>query len=441
MSAGEKQEARFARMLSPEGVEFQNPEAEASYKARVNRLKDAIQLEKTPDRVPIIISGTFLQTNLYGISPYESMYDYAKLLSAHKQFLLDYQPDFHSKPAFAGSGRVFEALGLNQYSWPGHGVSENSAYQYEEREYMKAEDYPALINDPTDFWLRTWMPRAFGGLAGLSNLAPFPYLWEIIGMSPQMIPFGLPNVQDALKALMAAGNEALAWIKEIQAFTLEAMGMGFPAYSGGATKAPFDVLADTLRGTRGIMLDMYRQPDMVLKAIERITPIYIKQGLDMADRTGNPIIFIPLHKGADGFMSDEHFRRFYWPSLKEVILRLAEEGCVPYLFCEGSYNSRLKYLKELPKASCFWIFDRTDMAKAKEEIGDTLCIGGNVPAGMIVIGTAEKVEEYCRSLIETAGHGGGYIMAFGSALDEGKADTIQAMIKATKKYGVYRQTA
>ncbi len=137
-------------------------------------------------------------------------------------------------------------------------------------------------------------------------------------------------------------------------------------------------------------------------------------------------------------MSDEQFKKFYWPTLKALILGLAEEGCVPFLFCEGGYNTRLEYLQELPKGSCMWIFDRTDMAKAKEMLGDRLCIGGNVPAGLILTGTAEKVRDYCKQLIDTAGKGGGYIMSFGTAMDEGKEETVRAMIDVTKEYGVYR---
>jgi uroporphyrinogen-III decarboxylase len=202
--------------------------------------------------------------------------------------------------------------------------------------------------------------------------------------------------------------------------------------------APFDILADTLRGSRGIMLDMYRQPDMILAAVERLLPIYIKQGVRMANASGNPVVFIPLHKGANGFMSDEQFKTFYWPTLKGLILGLAEEGCVPLLFAEGGYNDRLEYLKELPKGSCFWLFDRTDMQAAKQAVGDKICTGGNVPTSLILTGTAGEVTDYCKHLIDTVGPGGGYIMAFGTAMDEVKADTVHAMIDTTKSYGVYR---
>ncbi len=57
---------------------------------------------------------------------------------------------------------------------------------------------------------------------------------------------------------------------------------------------------------------------------------------------------------------------------------------------------------------------------------------------MILTGTPEQVKGYCKNLVDVVGKGGGYIMAFGTAMDEGKADNIHAMIDFTKEYGVYK---
>ena len=68
-----------------------------------------------------------------------------------------------------------------------------------------------------------------------------------------------------------------------------------------------------------------------------------------AQQTGNPLIFMPLHKGADGFLSDEQFKTFYWPTLKKVIVGLIEGGCIPFPAAEGGYNTRLKVSKTYRK--------------------------------------------------------------------------------------------
>lgn len=437
MSAEEKQEARFNKWLSPENIKFESAEAEASYKARVTRLKDAVQLKKTPDRVPVFPFFTFMPADLYDVKTIDVMSDPEKLTSTWMRYLEDYAPDYYISPALVGSVNCLETLDYRQYKWPGHGVSEDSPYQMIEDEYMKEDEYTALIDDPSDFWFRTYLPRMCGALEPLKNIGAFTDIWEAPLVTGHFIGFGVPEVQNALKALTEAGRQAFEWGGHIMGFEGSAQGKGYVNGAGGISKAPFDIIGDTLRGSRGMIRDMYRQPDMVLKALEKITPLAIKQGLSGANFSGNPIVFMPLHKGADGFMSDEQFKTFYWPTLKEVIVGLINEGCVPFIFAEGGYNSRLEYLNELPKGHCIWLFDRTDMTKAKEVVGGTTCIAGNVPAGMILTSTPDKVKEYCKDLIDVAGKDGGYIMSCGTSMDEGKPDTLHAMIDFTKEYGVY----
>jgi uroporphyrinogen-III decarboxylase len=269
-------------------------------------------------------------------------------------------------------------------------------------------------------------------------LAPFTGILEMYGVALNFIPFGLPPVQNTFKALFEAGAEALKWITVMGGVDGELATLGYPNILGGFTKAPFDTIGDTLRGTKGIIMDMYRQPDKLLQALQAVTPIMIGMGLGAAQQTGNPIIFMPLHKGADGFMSDEQFKTFYWPTLKVVIEGLIGEGCIPFIAAEGGYNSRLEVIRDLPKGKTIWMFDQTDMVKAKEIVGDTLCLWGNIPSTMLKIGTPEDVKEYAKKLIDTAGKGGGFIMANGAFFDHAKPENIKAMVDFTKEYGGYK---
>jgi hypothetical protein len=378
-----------------------------------------------------------MMPELGGASPKEAMYDIEKLISSMRNYLAEFAPDYYSSVIIIPSGQALESLDYKLYKWPGYNLPEKYVYQCIEDEYMKPDDYQALIDDPTDFWLRRYLPRIMGALEPLQNLPNLMGTMELPSAWPFLFTIGLPEVQEALQKLMEAGRLTYEWAGKISDFDMEAQGMGYVQFSGGFSKAPYDLIADTLRGTREMMKDLYRYPDLVLKAIKRITPMAIKAGIDGPNASGNPIVFMPLHKGADGWMSDDQFKTLYWPSLKAVIMALIDEGCVPWLFAEGGYNSRLQYINELPKGHCIWLFDRTDMAAAKEAIGNTTCIAGNVPISRIMTGTPEQVREICKALIDTAGKGGGYIMATGCAADEGKHDTLKAMIDYTKEYGVY----
>ncbi len=437
LSPEAKLDEMFKSWLSPQGVEFASPETEKAYKERVTRLKDAIQL-KVPDRVPVYPSVSFFPAYYSGVTPQEAMYDYDKLTMAWKKYVLDFEPDTYLGSSTPGPGKAFEILDYKSYKWPGHGTSPDTPYQCVEAEYMKAEDYDALIQDPSDFWTRVHLPRICGALAPLVKLAFVTNVVEMPFTGAYLVPYGMPDVRGAFEALLKAGQEALRWDTAVAACDKAVMASGFPIFIGGATVAPFDALGDTLRGTQGIMLDMYRRPDKLLEAVEKIAPLMIRTGVRGARAAGNPLVFIPLHKGAEGFMSNEQYKTFYWPTLKKVILGLIDEGLVPFLFAEGTYNARLEIIRDLPKGKTVWMFDTTDMARAKEILGDTACISGNVPAALLSTGTPEEVQDYCRKLIDVVGKDGGFILTNGAEIDEAKPENVRTMIEFTKEYGVYR---
>ncbi len=202
-------------------------------------------------------------------------------------------------------------------------------------------------------------------------------------------------------------------------------------------KAPFDTIGDTLRGTKGIIMDMFRRPEQLLEAIDVVTDFTIRQTIATANATQAITAFFPLHKGADGFMSPKQFEKFYWPSLKKVISALINEGIRPELFAEGSYDSRLESVNEFSKGAVGWLFDKTDMARAKKILGSTCCISGNVPSSLMVTGSPKEVKEYCRKLIEVCAPGGGFILAGGAQVNKGNPDNLHAMMEVAKEYGKY----
>jgi uroporphyrinogen-III decarboxylase len=185
-------------------------------------------------------------------------------------------------------------------------------------------------------------------------------------------------------------------------------------------------------------MDMYRQPEKLLKAIDVITDLTIDSLVSRANASRVTTVGFPLHKGADGFMSAKQFETFYWPSLRKVCLALIDEGIVPSLFAEGSYMTRLEAVNEFPRGAVAWRFDRTDMATAKKVLGDKCCISGNVPTSLLSTGTAQGVKEYCRNLIEACAPGGGYILSAGASVDQAPPENLRAMMEAAKEYGVYK---
>jgi hypothetical protein len=443
MTADEKQEVQFQKLLSPKDPEgndlkFQSKEAEATYKANINRIKDAIQMKKTPDRVPVTILPSTFPWLHAGMTVEEAMYDYDKCIEAFKKFILEFKPDMHIGAAVPGPGKFYEILDYKLYKWPGHGVAPEHSYQCNEGEYMKPEEYDLLLMDPSFYFRNFYLPRVFGALEGFTMLAPHTATLEMYGLAFNYVPYALPPVQNTFKALFEAGAEALKWAMAMGASNGELATLGFPNIAAGYSKAPFDVIGDTLRGTRGIMMDIYRQPDKLLKTLDAFVPIMIGMGVGSMQASGNPLVFMPLHKGADGFLSDEQFKRFFWPTLQAVIVGIIEAGGIPFPALEGHWDSRLNVIQDIPKGKTAWMVDQSDIVQAKKTLGKNACLVGNVPSSMLRLSTPDEVKAYCKKLIDTVGKGGGYIMSNGAFFDEAKPENVKAMVDVTKEYGVYK---
>ncbi len=435
----EKREQRFQRWLSAPGVRFASQDAERGYQARVTRIIRAIQLQAS-DRVPCILPAGQFPAAYAGITVRTAMYDYEAMKRAWRKFLYEFDGDTCIVPGISvNSGRVHEITKTRMTVWPGHGLANDAPMaQFVEGEYMKANEYDDLLSDPADFFLRVYLPRTLGAFEPFRKLMPFKLAF---GMPTVFLASCMqPDVQAAFQAIIEAGKEIEKFREAVAEITKEAQGAGYPPFLGGFAHAPFDLFGDTLRGTRGIMMDIFRQPAKLLEAIEVATPWIVEGGVAGADATGVPVIFMALHKGDDTFMSTKQFETFYWPGLKKVILGLVKEGCVPLLFAEGSYNKRLETVTDLPEGSVIWWFDRTDMARAKKILGERNCIAGNVPTSLMCTGTPEQVKQYCRSVIEMCSKNGGYILTGGAQVHNTTADNLRAMIEAVKQYGIYEQT-
>ena len=436
----ERRRARYASWMLTDGRNFSTPEAEKVYQRNTQRVVDVMNLG-VPDAVPILpFIGEYI-ANYAGITPYETMYDYEKYKQAARQFSIDFGLDYTMFSGSFSPGRAFDILDLKTYSWPGRGNHPRErAFQVLESELMKGDEYDALIADPEGFYLRIYMPRAFGALAGLGMLGTAWATMEIPSAPLFLVPCGLPEGQKALQALLDAGREALNWVTALE--DLEGgilRDRGLPRLPGGFTKAPFDWIGDTVRGTQGILTDMYRQPEKLLEALDRLVPFAVKLADMSASTNNNPFIFIPLHKGADDFMSDKNFRRFYWPSHLKVILGMINEGLVPYHFVEGRYNHRLDVMADsgIPPRSTFWSFDQVDMVQAKKKVGSWAAIGGNVQGSVLYACTPQQVADSVRKLIDECGYNGGYALGTALVLDNTTPENLHAMIDTAKEYGKY----
>jgi hypothetical protein len=438
LSSEEKHQVRQNRWLASRKVQFVSPEANQLFVEREKRINDTIQL-KIPDRVPVWLQDIgFFPARYTGETFQKLMYDSKTLVGAFKKTIFDFEPDMYFRPPLPAPGEALDVIGCRQLKWPGGGLPPDRPFQYVEGEYMKADEYDAFIDDPTDFIIRKYLPRFLGILNPLRELPSFNgFLSGYMGLS-RGAAFVKPEIVSAFKSFYQAALLMQEHDSVLHIFAEEMRSAGYPAAFGSSAVAPFDIISDTLRGMHGVMLDMYRQPDKLLEAIEKVTPFLIESIISGANASENPRAMITMHRGADGFMSAKQWDTFYWPGYKKILTALLDEGLTPVLFLEGNVTSRLEYFADLPKGKVLGLFDSTDIFKAKEILGNTMCLSGMMPVSLLQMGTPEEVKAYARRLIDVCGKNGGFIMGPRSVLDEADPALVRVWFDYTKEYGIYK---
>ena len=408
---------------------------EQLYGERERRVRDVIEL-KVPDRVPFTIN---LNTSKYcGIPNSAAYYDPIGWKRAMRKITLDFEPDM-CNAGLPTSGAALEILDVKNRLWPGGPLPPDYDYQFIEGEFMKEDEYDIFLADPSDFVIRYFLPRMYGALTPLADLPPLGTLFQ--GFEGIVPLFNRPEFVKVARSLAKAGEEITKFRETIGDSYEELARLGFPSFAhvgtGGVGGAPYDTVSSFLRGMQGAMLDMYRQPEKLIKACDLIMEKRIA-GATPADpnKRGNPKrTGMPLWRGDKAFMSDAQFRKFYWPGLKRALQATIDLGYVPVPFFEAEFGDRLECLLELPKGKIIASIEYMDVDIALEILGDHTCIFTRIPLSS-KIWSLREVERYTKDLIDKF-RGRGNLILNVRLPDSGTREEMIAVLDSIMEYGRY----
>ncbi len=436
ISQDEMKKYQKENLLLKEQIEEQTGKTvDQLYAERAKRVRDVIELRE-PDRVPFLV---LMDTQIhYGMPNSTAYYDPLTLKRTMRKVAMDLEPDM-SEAGFPFCGAAMTTMDVKNCIWPGGPVPGNYEYQFIEGEYMKADEYDMFLNDPSGFMIRFYLPRIYGALAPLAKLPPLDNL--LMGFEGLTPLFASPDFLEMARRLAEAGRQVSEFYQIVGDAQGEFARLGFPPFAsfapGGVGGAPFDTVTSFLRGMRGSMLDMYRQPDKLLRACEVILERRIARSIpaDTTHRDYPQKIAMPLWRGDPNFMSDAQFKKFYWPGLKKSLQTHVDLCYVPVPFFEASFGDRLECMLELPKGKILASTDAKDTARAKEILGGHTSLLVRCP-NSCKVWSISQLESFLKDTIDICGKDGGLILAI-LIPDKAKIEDIQAMLKSIKEYGRY----
>jgi uroporphyrinogen-III decarboxylase len=392
---------------------------EKLYEERFKRYVTALKNGK-PDRVPIRPFAAEFTSNYSGFTVQEITHQYEKAFEAVRKCAKDFQWDATViNMVYVWSG-LTDHFGHVYYKMPGIELPPDTGFQYfepatEEETFMKEDEYDLLIESPTEYLANVWIPR----------------------ISSNLVPIGEPNTYRNNMAWLKGGIAMMDYFgacgRAVEQLKTEC---GTASAIAGILKAPFDILADKLRGFRQVSVDIYRQPDKVEAACQALVPHMLQNAKVSSDPTKQVPVGLWLHRGT--YFSERDYARFFWPYLKEIIVKLWEDGIQTLWYGEGTWIKWAKYTRELPENSIVYHVDKDDIFEVHKKLGDKFCISGGIPNDVLAYGTPEDVKEIAKKVIKTVGKDGGYIMDAAAILqDDAKVENVKAMTDAVLEYGEY----
>ena len=250
---------------------------------------------------------------------------------------------------------------------PVTGFRRTASFQYVEKEWMRPEEYDDLIDDPTDYLLRTYIPRTNGALSGLAKLdATFFGMVQLCGADFWVAGWGDPELQEAVSKLMEAGKRAAAWQEPPS-------GLEYATDVGRVSVAPrprhlgaVRLLGRHPEGHPGHCHRSLPLPGEGARGRDRLLPVLLKYITRKAAPFVPPTVFIPLHKGADGFMNDEQFRTFDWATSAQDVPGSDRARFAALHLRRGAGSCAWRSSATCRRDARIWHFDQIDMVKAKE---------------------------------------------------------------------------
>jgi hypothetical protein len=210
-------------------------------------------------------------------------------------------------------------------------------------------------------------------------------------------------------------------------------------FSGGFILTPLEALS-FLMGLQDWAVALHRDRERVIEICDFMLDGIIASGIVNAKLSGVKRMFVSLVRVSPFFIRRSVFEELVFPHLKEIIASNIKEGLVSLLHLDTDWTPWLDYFTEFPKGSCIFECEDTDIYRAKEVLGDRMCVMGNVSSTLLSQGTPEQVKEECRKLIEKCGEGGGFILSSGCDVPpDTPFENVQAMVDAAHTYGVYKK--
>ena len=383
---------------------------EMAHSPAYERIEAAVKLEKLPDRVPFVPLLDMFACRYAGVSQHDLFFSVRKADQAVQKTLDDMGRIDGFSLSYAGLASLLRLMAPAPPVIPGlNGVPENATWQFVEVSIMGPNEYRQIGERGAIRWI---LDKSRESRPELNTL-------------PGLAKVGVGAAYDVLRVLKSVRTWRLKGVEPLVGINI--------------SFTPMEYIAIMLRSFNEFMLDLYRYPEDLKEASKALTPMWRMLGLALVAATGVRRVFLGGARTCSEVIGPKQFEELALPEWRGMSEFFIKFGITPLLHLDGDWTDFLPYFKDFPRGKCILNLDgATDIFKAKEILGDHMCIMGDVPATLLKLGEPDEVDDYCKHLINEVGEGGGFILGTGCALPiDARPENVAAMFAAAQRYGKY----
>lgn len=380
---------------------------------RTKLIRDASMMQVVPERVPHVSFFVTWKILDAGYKLSEAMNDYSimhKVVCEHQE---KYGFDAVFEYGVRNAIRIPNAMGGTTYRIN----DEAGTVTYTDKAICEADELDELIADPMKFFWEKGMARKYPKWAN-----------------------GTVEVSDVQRAI----DEQMAFMQYYMG-VLKAMNEEYamPAFTApnGVCYPGIDFLFNSIRGIRGLSVDMRKTPDKVDAAIKSLNKMFYDPGLVQlkaapAGPDMNYCYDYDITLLSHTILNQKQFERYLWPDLKAVLDTLAEKGKTVRLFMEGSSRRFWEYFKDYPKGIITIHPEQDDVFELRKELPNCAILGG-MPVSLLGNGTKKECVDYTKRLCDELGKDGGFILCqdkMVSFRNDANPENVKAVCDFVREY-------
>ncbi|MCJ7836614.1 hypothetical protein MUB23_14590 [Cuneatibacter sp. NSJ-177] len=380
---------------------------------RTKLIRDASMMQKKPDRVPHVSFFVTWKILDAGYKLSEAMNDYAIMEKVVRRHQEEYGFDAIFEYGGRNAIRIPAALGGTTYSIN----DEAGTVNYKDKAICEHDELEELAADPQNFFYEKGMARKYPCWAD-----------------------GTVTAEDVQRAIDEQ-SKFIQYHINITRIMNEEYGMPNFTAPNGFAYAGLDFLFNTIRGIKGLSIDMRRDPAKVEEAIAALNELYFTPGLNVLknapegpnmDYCFDYDITLLCHT----ILNQKQFERFLWPDLKAVLDVLAEKKKTLRLFMEGSSKRFWEYLKDYPKGMITMHPEQDDVFDVRKELPNCAILGG-MPVSLLGNGTRQQCLDRTKLLCDELGKDGGFILCqdkMVSFRNDANPENVHAVCEFVREY-------